>query len=160
MTAIPINEKITVIRGLNLTNEELKKAEAENKMLLIDIETSNICNLNCQYCFRDVYGTKEALKNELTLKQRLELIKSIKNVTAARLGRHDNDTLKTVEEINPDIILLGPNQKYDLNTLKNGLSSKGLAYIEVKRLETYYDKYELHSSSLIKKKILELNSKT
>ena len=92
--------------------------------------------------------------------QRLELIKSIKNVTAARLGRHDNDTLKTVEEINPDIILLGPNQKYDLKTLKNGLVNKGLTHIEVKRLETYYDKYELHSSSLIKKKILELNSKT
>ncbi|MHA1321068.1 MAG: adenylyltransferase/cytidyltransferase family protein, partial [Promethearchaeota archaeon] len=33
--------------------------------------------------------------------QRLEVIKSIKNVKEARLGRSDNDTLKTVEEINP-----------------------------------------------------------
>ncbi|MFX1355154.1 MAG: adenylyltransferase/cytidyltransferase family protein, partial [Promethearchaeota archaeon] len=44
--------------------------------------------------------------------QRLEVVRSIKNVREARLGRHDNDTLKTVEEINPDIILLGPDQKY------------------------------------------------
>lgn len=105
---------------------------------------------------REKYSGEKPIVPE---QQRLEVIKSIKNVNAARLGRHDNDTLKTVEEINPDIILLGPNQKYDLNTLKNGLASKGLSHIEVKRLETYYDKYELHSSSLIKKKILELNSK-
>jgi FAD synthetase len=105
---------------------------------------------------REKYSGEKPIVPE---QQRLEVIKSIKNVTAARLGRHDNDTLKTVEEINPDIILLGPNQKYDLNTLKNGLASKGLTHIEVKRLETYYDKYKLHSSSLIKKKILELNSK-
>jgi FAD synthetase len=86
--------------------------------------------------------------------QRLEVIKSIKNVRDARLGRSDNDTLKTVEEINPDIILLGPDQKYNQNTLKRGLEEKGLNHIVVKRLESYYDKYELHSSNLIKKKII------
>jgi len=85
--------------------------------------------------------------------QRLEVVKSIKNVREARLGRHDNDTLKTVEEINPDIILLGPDQKYDILTLKRGLKEKGLNHIKVQRLETYYDKYDLHSSSLIKRKI-------
>jgi FAD synthetase len=87
--------------------------------------------------------------------QRLEVIKNIKNVKEARLGRDDNDTLKTVQEINPDIILLGPDQKYDIETLKEGLSKKGLKNVEVKRLNTYYDKYELHSSSLIKQKIYE-----
>jgi len=87
--------------------------------------------------------------------QRLEVMMSIKNVKEARLGRSDNDTLKTVEEINPDIILLGPDQKYDQETLKQGLVEKGLNNIIVKRLDTYYDKYELHSSSLIKKKIIE-----
>jgi MoaA/NifB/PqqE/SkfB family radical SAM enzyme len=80
MTAVPINESIPVIRGLNLTNEQLKKAEQENKMLLIDIETSNICNLNCQYCFRDVYGGHEALEKELSLQKRLELIKQAKEL--------------------------------------------------------------------------------
>ncbi|MFW9939761.1 MAG: adenylyltransferase/cytidyltransferase family protein [Candidatus Thorarchaeota archaeon] len=87
--------------------------------------------------------------------QRLEVIKNIKNVKEARLGRNDNDTLKTVEEINPHIILLGPDQKYSINILKKGLKEKGLEHIEVRRLEKYYDKYDLHSSSLIKQKIIE-----
>lgn len=86
--------------------------------------------------------------------QRLEVIKHIKNVKKAVLGRPDNDTLKTVEEINPDLILLGPDQKYNIDKLKEGLKKKMLNHIEVKRLETYYDKFTLHSSSLIKKKIL------
>ena len=87
--------------------------------------------------------------------QRLEVVKSIKNVKAARIGRNDNNTLKTVEEINPDIILLGPDQKYEINILKKGLKEIGLDHIDVKRLEIYYDKYPLHSSRLIKKKIIE-----
>ncbi len=87
--------------------------------------------------------------------QRLEIIKNLKNVNDARLGRNDNNTLKTVEEINPDVILLGPDQKYSIEILKKGLKKKGLNHIEVRRLETYYDKYELHSSSLIKQKIIE-----
>ncbi|MFW9826019.1 MAG: adenylyltransferase/cytidyltransferase family protein [Candidatus Thorarchaeota archaeon] len=87
--------------------------------------------------------------------QRLEVIKNLKNVHDARLGRNDNDTLKTVKEIDPDIILLGPDQKYSIDTLKRGLKEKGLDHIEVKRLKIYYDKYDLHSSSLIKRKIIE-----
>ena len=87
--------------------------------------------------------------------QRLEVIRSIKNVKEARLGRSDNDTLKTVEEINPDIILLGPDQKYSIDLLLKGLKARNLNHIEVKRLQTYYDKYELSSSSLIKQKIIE-----
>jgi FAD synthetase len=87
--------------------------------------------------------------------QRLEIIRNLKNVTEARLGRNDNDTLKTVEEIKPDIILLGPDQKYSIEVLKKGLKERGLNYVDVRRLKTYYDKYELHSSSLIKQKIIE-----
>jgi hypothetical protein len=55
--------------------------------------------------------------------------------------------------------LLGPNQKYEISTLKKGLTTIGLGHIEVKRLESYYDKYELHSSSLIKKKIIDTYTK-
>ena len=87
--------------------------------------------------------------------QRLEVIKNLKNVKDARLGRSDNDTLKTVEEINPDIILLGPDQKYSIEILEKKLQEKNLNHIEVRRLKNYYDKYELHSSSLIKQKIIE-----
>jgi len=105
---------------------------------------------------RQLYSGEAPIVSE---DQRLEVIKSVKNVKEARLGRPDNDTLKTVEEINPDIILLGPDQKYNGRTLKIGLEEKGLNKIIVKRLDTYYDKYELHSSSLIKKKIINQNSK-
>jgi MoaA/NifB/PqqE/SkfB family radical SAM enzyme len=80
MTAVPINESIPVIEGLNMSNEKLNKSEIGDKMLLIDLETSNRCNLNCQYCFRDVYGTKEALKKELNLRERLDLIKQAKEL--------------------------------------------------------------------------------
>lgn len=101
---------------------------------------------------RELYSGERPIIPE---QQRLEVVKNIKNVKEARLGRGDNDTLKTVEEINPDIILLGPDQKYDLNTLKEGLKRKGLDHIVVKRMKTYYDKYALHSSSLIKRKIIK-----
>ena len=101
---------------------------------------------------RELYSGERPVIPE---KQRLEVVKNIKNIKEARLGRSDNDTLKTVEEINPDIILLGPDQKYDLNTLKEGLKKKGLNHIEVKRMKSYYDKYALHSSSLIKRKIIK-----
>jgi len=91
----------------------------------------------------------------ITQEQRLEVIKSIKNVKDARIGRNDNDTLKTVQDINPDIILLGPDQRYSIEILKKELKKRGLSTIKIKRLESYYDKYELHSSSLIKKKIID-----
>ena len=91
--------------------------------------------------------------------QRLEVVKNIKNVSDARLGRKDNNTLKTVEEIDPDVVLLGPDQKYGVDTLKKELEDLGLHHIEVKRLEKYYDKFDLHSSSLIKKRIIEQYNK-
>jgi FAD synthetase len=101
---------------------------------------------------RELYSGEAPIIPE---EQRLAVIKSIKNVKDAKLGRNDNDTLKTVEEIGPDIVLLGPNQKYSIETLKKGLIDIGLNKVEVKRLKTYYEKDELHSSSLIKQKIIE-----
>jgi len=101
---------------------------------------------------RELYSGEAPIVPE---QQRLEVIKGIKNVKIARLGRSDNDTLKTVEEINPDIILLGPNQKYDIATLEKGLKNLGLERIKIQRLQSYYNNCELHSSRLIKQKILE-----
>ena len=101
---------------------------------------------------RELYSGEAPIVPE---QQRLKVIKGIKNVKAARLGRSDNDTLKTVEEIYPDIILLGPNQKYDMATLKNGLKDHGLEHIKIQRLQSYYDNCELNSSRLIKQKMLE-----
>ena len=101
---------------------------------------------------RELYSGEAPIVPE---QQRLDVIKGIKNVKIARLGRSDNDTLKTVEEIYPDIILLGPNQKYDIATLEKGLKNLGLERIKIQRLQSYYNNCELHSSRLIKQKILE-----
>ena len=91
--------------------------------------------------------------------QRLEVIKGLKNVKEAKLGRKESDTLLIISEINPDIILLGPDQKFEVNILKRALKKNGLGHIEVRRLVRYYDKHELNSSSLIKKKIIEFNNR-
>lgn len=106
---------------------------------------------------RELYSGEAPIVPE---QQRLELMKSLKNVKDAKLGRHDNDTLKTVAKINPDIILLGPDQKFSVEKLQSALKMKGLNHIEVKRLEKFYDKFKLHSSSLIKKKIIENSEKS
>ncbi|TFG01411.1 MAG: FAD synthase [Promethearchaeota archaeon] len=106
---------------------------------------------------RELYSGEAPIVPE---QQRLELMKSLKNVKDVKLGRHDNDTLKIVAEIKPDIILLGPDQKFSVEKLQKALKMKGLNHIEVKRLEKFYDKFKLHSSSLIKKKIIENSKKS
>jgi len=63
-----------------LMNEELKKALENNTMLLIDVETSNVCNLACPYCFRDIYGGHKTLENELNLNERLDLLRQAKKL--------------------------------------------------------------------------------
>jgi MoaA/NifB/PqqE/SkfB family radical SAM enzyme len=80
MTAVPVNEKIPVIRGLDIGNEKMDEAMRKGKMLLIDVETSNVCNLNCLYCFRDVYGGHFALSKELCIEERLGLLRQAKEL--------------------------------------------------------------------------------
>lgn len=80
MTAVPINENIPVIRGLDIGNEKMDEAMRKNKMLLIDVETSNVCNLRCLYCFRDVYGGHFALSKELGIEERLDLLRQAKEL--------------------------------------------------------------------------------
>lgn len=80
MTAVPINENIPVIRGLDIGNEKMDEAMKENEMLLIDVETSNVCNLACPYCFRDVYGGHEELTREMNIEERLDLLMQAKKL--------------------------------------------------------------------------------
>jgi len=87
--------------------------------------------------------------------QRLEMVQNLKNVKKAIFGKIDSDYLKIIEEINPDIIMLGPNQKVTIKMIKNGLKAKGLEKIKIIRLEKFYNKHKLHSSTLIKEKIIK-----
>jgi len=54
------------LKGLNFSYEEIKRARAENKMLVVSIETSNICNLRCVYCYTDA---SKKLPNELKIEE-------------------------------------------------------------------------------------------
>lgn len=85
--------------------------------------------------------------------QRLEVVKNIKGVKEAFLGNEGEDMLKIVEELKPDIILLGPNQNFDENKLRRDLELRGLK-VEVMRLKEIYEPYRLCSTSKIIREIL------
>ncbi|MCS7140454.1 MAG: FAD synthase [Candidatus Nezhaarchaeota archaeon] len=85
--------------------------------------------------------------------QRLEVVKNIKYVSSAVLGHEGEDMLKIVEEIKPDIILLGPDQNFNEEKLKRDLEARGLK-IEVLRLHEPYRAHKLCSTSKIIKEII------
>jgi FAD synthetase len=87
-------------------------------------------------------------------KQRLEVVSSIKYVNKAVLGYEGGDILKIVEEIKPDIILLGPDQPFKEDDIKKDLEKRGLK-IEIKRVEQYIE-CSLCSTSKIIKRVIEL----
>lgn len=85
--------------------------------------------------------------------QRLEIIQSIRYVTQASLGNEGKNFLLKPIELKADIILLGPNQKVEEDSIKKQLTEMGHSEIKVQRLTTLSEKYELNSSSAIKEKI-------
>jgi FAD synthetase len=87
-------------------------------------------------------------------KQRLEIVRSIKNVTWAELGSDKDDWIKRIVEICPDVFLLGPNQFGDPVYYENQVKTRGCCTI-FRRLPTLYDKFDLNSSTKIKLKILK-----
>ncbi|MCH1771349.1 MULTISPECIES: cytidylyltransferase family protein [Metallosphaera] len=85
--------------------------------------------------------------------QRLEVVKSIRYVYEAFLG-DENDFLKSVERVKPDIIFLGPDQKVDEKALKEELARRGIL-VEVVRLEHRINTWGHSSTSAIIKEITE-----
>ena len=85
--------------------------------------------------------------------QRLEIIQAIRYVTEASLGNESKNFLIKPIELKADIILLGPNQKVEEESIKNQLIAMGHPEIKVQRLTSLSEKYELNSSSAIKDKI-------
>lgn len=83
---------------------------------------------------------------------RLALISSIKYVYKALLG-DEKDFLKPVEEVKPDIILLGPDQPIDEGFIVKELDKKGLR-VSVERLRKRINDDGLSSSSEIIKEII------
>ncbi len=81
-------------------------------------------------------------------KQRLQVVKALKPVDEATLGEENHDILKIVEQLKPDLILLGPDQHYDLATMRADLRKRGLK-TRVERVKESYEGSELNSSSSI-----------
>ena len=88
-------------------------------------------------------------------RQRLEVVKNIKGVSEAYLGHEGRDFLKIVEEIKPDLIVLGPNQPFDDKKMKKDLEKRGLR-IDVIKLKRVYDEYPLCSTRKILKRVLKV----
>ena len=89
--------------------------------------------------------------------QRLELVKMIKGVDEAYLGNENGDFLKIVEEIDPDIIAIGADQRHDITKLQEAINKRGLK-AKVERVKAYHNA-ELDSSCKIIKKIKKMHIK-
>jgi FAD synthetase len=83
-------------------------------------------------------------------RQRLELVSSLKGVDEAVLGDHE-DFYNPIKEIDPDIIALGKNQRFDEAELQAELLKRGLKAIVV-RIDVHMEG-DLSSSSRIIEKI-------
>ena len=91
--------------------------------------------------------------------QRRYLVQSLKPVDRAILGYEGEDKLKVVEELKPDIIALGYDEKPSEDLLKTELKKRGLAGTKVKRLTKYGDEV-LNSTSKVVKRIQEVMDQT
>jgi FAD synthetase len=85
-------------------------------------------------------------------KQRLEVVRMLKPVDEAYLGS-STDMFQVVKDIDPDIITIGPDQKFDLEILREELRSRNLK-AEVVKISGY-KKTPLDSSCKIIRKIKE-----
>lgn len=93
---------------------------------------------------------KEPINDEVS---RLEVLSSLKYVYKAILG-DEEDILKSVDKVKPDVILLGPDQPIDEDLLIRYAVSKGIN-VEVLRLPAKY-KADTASTSKIISRVLEL----
>jgi FAD synthetase len=123
--------------GHGLFLEEAKKLGGENAWLIVVVA-------------RD--STVRARKRVPVVdeKQRLEVVKMLKPVGEAYLG-YEGDMFQIVEEINPDIIAIGSDQRFDISKLKEDLKKRNID-AEVIKI-TKYKKSPLDSSCKIINKI-------
>lgn len=90
--------------------------------------------------------------------QRLEVVKMLKPVDEAYLG-YQRDMFRIVKEINPDIIAIGPDQKFDIIKLKEDLKKRSIDAEVIKITE--YKNFPLDSSCKIINRIknMQFNEK-
>ncbi|MHA1733728.1 MAG: adenylyltransferase/cytidyltransferase family protein [Promethearchaeota archaeon] len=86
--------------------------------------------------------------------QRVEMMSQLKGVDRAVLGKEGPDHLAIIEELKPDLLILGPDQAHDEEKIVSELSARGLL-VEVKRIGEINGSFPLCRSSKIKKKIID-----
>ncbi len=84
--------------------------------------------------------------------ERRDLISELKVVDKAIIGHSSDNIFQTVNEIKPDIITLGYNQKFNDKCIEDNCRKMGLKTI-VKRTSPYNG--DINSSSQIRQKIME-----
>lgn len=90
--------------------------------------------------------------------QRVEMVSALKPVDDARLG-HPEDIFVPIEDINPDVIVLGHDQHHDEAAIADELDARGID-CQVRRASKYEPEYddELFSSRQILDRIVATRS--
>ena len=102
-------------------------------------------------------STVERLKGRkpfLPEEQRLEVVKNLKGVNKAVLGYKNDDPLKIVQDLNPEILLLGPNQNFSKEKIVTDLKKRGLK-TKIIRMTDIVDSFPFCSTTKIVKRILD-----
>ena len=85
-------------------------------------------------------------------RMRVRIVSALKPVDVAMIGNDSGDMFAILDEIRPDVIVLGFDQKFDENTLSEGLKKRGFD-IAVKRADQSGE--DLEATRAIIKKIRE-----
>ena len=126
--------------------EEAKRAGGSNAELVVIVARDK---------------TVEKRKGEkpvISENQRRALVESLKVVDEAILGFEEFDISKVIEKINPDVIAVGHDQRNISEDVRKAIAKRGLKVRVVKIGKFGED--ELDSSSEIKRKIIELYSRS
>lgn len=88
MTISSFGKNINLIKGWDFKPEDYHSAWNNGKLLTAQIETSNLCDLLCEYCFRaeiDI-NSKKRLPNEITVDRTLGVIDEIVSLGAKTIN--------------------------------------------------------------------------
>jgi len=115
--------------------EACRKIDKDSKLIVVISRDSTVLKEK---------GKKPVIAEE----ERRQIVESLKPVDEAILGHEGPNKLRIVEELKPDIIVLGYDQNWNEKKLKEKLEERGLK-TEVLRLK----KYENVNSTGIKNKL-------
>lgn len=83
MDSLKIHQK--VVHGLDFTPQMVDEAMKNNKMLVLDMDFTQECNLNCYYCDR-TFDRKDTEKTLITLDEKKAFIKEAKELGIWAIG--------------------------------------------------------------------------